>query len=183
MPKKKSKKNQKKRSQQAFVVGREEEAARKRNAEAAKRREFKDMPELEPPTSEDELDLSSEDELDLSSEDKLKQNRVYEIDWKKLKIDWKKLKEVGDAKDAETCKELKHLFHLSMELGVLPSLKKREKRMKYLNTKGDPSRTVAYIWGLADSNKLDWVKGSGDPTPYETYKAKMNQALANVLCP
>ena len=97
------------------------------------------------------------------------------------KIDWKKLKEANDAKDEKTCEELKHLFHISMELGFLPSLKKREKMMNYLNTKGNPRWTDTYIWCLADSNKIDWVKGSSDPTSYETYKAEMNYALANIL--
>ena len=70
-----------------------------------------------------------------------------------------------------------------MELGFLSSLKDREKMMDYLNTKGDPFWTDAYIWCLADSNKIDWVKGSGDPQSYETYKAAMNRALAKVLRP
>lgn len=99
----------------------------------------------------------------------------------KLKI-WKTIEEVQE-EEKKTCEELKHLFYMSMEAGFLPYLKKREKMMEYLNTKGDPFWTAAYIWGLADSNKLDWVKGYGDPTPYETYKAEMNLALANVLRP
>lgn len=95
----------------------------------------------------------------------------------------KKRRERREEKDKETCEELKHLFHMSMELGFLPSLKKREKMMEYLNTKGNPFWTDAYIWCLADSNKIDWVKGYGDPTPYDTYKAQMNRALANILRP
>ncbi len=96
--------------------------------------------------------------------------------------EWKKSEE-GKEEEKKTCEELKHLFHISMELGFLPSLKKREKMMEYLNKKGDPFWTAGYIWSLADSNRLDWVKGSSDPTPYETYKAQMNRALANVVRP
>jgi len=77
---------------------------------------------------------------------------------------WKKSDEVKE-EEKKTCLQLKHLFQISMELGFLPSLKKREKMMDYLNTKGDPLWTAGYIWSLADSNKLDWVKGSSDPTP------------------
>ena len=100
-----------------------------------------------------------------------------------MKISWKKYEEACRAEKEKTCEELKHLFHMSMELGFLPHLKKKEKMMGYLNTKGNPRWTDAYIWSLADSNKIDWVKGSSDPTPYETYKADMNYALANILRP
>ena len=37
--------------------------------------------------------------------------------------------------------------------------------------------------GLANNNKIDWVKGYSDPTPYEKYKKDMNQALAKYLHP
>ena len=32
-------------------------------------------------------------------------------------------------------------------------------------------------------DKINWVKGSDDPTPYEKYKEEMNQALAKILHP
>jgi hypothetical protein len=83
----------------------------------------------------------------------------------------------------KTCDKLKHLFHMAMELDFIHCLKTREKMMNYLNTKGDPDWTAGYIWGLADSNKIDWVKGYGDPTPDEKYKKNMNQALAKYLYP
>jgi hypothetical protein len=182
MTSKRPSKRQKEQSKYCFYVQREKAATRVQREKAAERRKnyiYRDMPGLAPgtpPTSEDELDLSSEDELDLSSEDKLKQIRVYEINWKKLK-------EAGDAKDAETCEKLKNLFHMAMLMGSLPYLKTRKEMMNYLNTQGDPLWTVAHIWCLADSNKIDWVKGSGDPQSYETYKAAMNRALAKVLRP
>ena len=55
--------------------------------------------------------------------------------------------------------------------------------MDYLNRNGDPDWTAGYIWNLADSNKIDWVKGYGDPTPYEEYKKDMNNRLAEILRP
>jgi len=83
----------------------------------------------------------------------------------------------------KTCDKLKHLFHMAMLMGTLPYLKTKEKMMNYLNTKGNPDWTAGYIWCLADSNKIDWVNGYGDPTPYEEYKKAMNQALAKYLHP
>ena len=88
-----------------------------------------------------------------------------------------------EEKDKKTCLQLQHLFHMAMLMQTLPYLKTKEKMMNYLNTSGDTDWTASYIWGLADMNKLDWVKGSSDPTPYETYKAEMNRALAKVLQP
>ena len=86
-----------------------------------------------------------------------------------------------EEKDKKTCLQLQHLFHMAMLMQTLPYLKTKEKMMNYLNTSGDTDWTASYIWGLADMNKLDWVKGYGDPTPYEKYKKDMNQALAKYL--
>ena len=85
--------------------------------------------------------------------------------------------------DKKTCGELQHLFHMAMELSFIHTLKNREAMMDYLNKRGDSDWTAGYIWSLADSNKIDWVKGSSDPTEYETYKAEMNQALAKYVRP
>lgn len=89
----------------------------------------------------------------------------------------------NEAETKKTCLQLQNLFHMAMLMGILPYLKTKEKMMDYLNTRGDKEWTDDYIWTLADMNKLDWVKGSGDPTPYETYKAQMNRALAKVVRP
>jgi len=99
----------------------------------------------------------------------------------KLK-NWKTREEVQEA-DKKTCRELQHLFHMAMELGFIHTLMNREAMMNYLNKRGNPDWTAGYIWSLADSNKIDWVKGSSDPMEYETYKAEMNQSLANYVCP
>ena len=86
-----------------------------------------------------------------------------------------------EEKDKKTCLQLQHLFHMAMLMQTLPYLKTKEKMMNYLNTSGDTDWTASYIWGLANNNKIDWVKGYGDPTPYEKYKKDMNQALAKYL--
>lgn len=86
-----------------------------------------------------------------------------------------------EEKDKKTCQQLQHLFHMAMLMQTLPYLKTKEKMMNYLNTSGDTDWTASYIWGLANNNKIDWVKGYGDPTPYEKYKKDMNQALAKYL--
>lgn len=99
----------------------------------------------------------------------------------KLK-NWKTREEVQEA-DKKTCRELQHLFHMAMELGFIHTLMNREAMMNYLNKRGNPDWTAGYIWSLADSNKIDWVKGSSDPMEYETYKAEMNQSLAKYVGP
>ena len=97
----------------------------------------------------------------------------------KLK-NWKTSEEEQEA-DKKTCLQLQNLFHMAMLMGTLPYLKTKEKMMNYLNTSGDPDWTAGYIWSLANNNKIDWVKGYSDPTPYEKYKKDMNQALAKYL--
>ena len=88
-----------------------------------------------------------------------------------------------EEKDKKTCLQLQNIFHMAMLMGTLPYLKTKEKMMNYLNRSGDPDWTAGYIWGLANNNKIDWVKGYGDPTPYEKYKTDMNEALAKYVRP
>ena len=88
-----------------------------------------------------------------------------------------------EEKDKKTCLQLQNLFHMAMLMGILPYLKTKEKMMDYLNTRGDKEWTDDYIWTLADMNKIGWVKGYDDPTPYEKYKEEMNRALAKILHP
>ena len=57
----------------------------------------------------------------------------------------------------------------------------REKMMNMLNTSGNPTWTAEYILKLATDNKIKWVQGSDDPTPYDTYKKGMNTRLAQIL--
>jgi len=92
-------------------------------------------------------------------------------------------KKRNEAETKKTCLQLQNLFHMAMLMGFLHLLKTKEKMMDYLNTRGDKEWTSDYIWTLADMNKINWVKGSDDPTPYEKYKEKMNQALEKILHP
>ena len=131
--------------------------------------------------------LNSEDIYDNMPElEKINETTKYLMEERekynaKLKI-WKTREEAQEA-DKKTCLQLQHLFHMAMLIGTLPYLKTKEKMMNYLNRSGDPDWTAGYIWSLADSNKIDWVKGSSDPTEYETYKAEMNRALAKYVRP
>tara|TARA_B100000575_G_scaffold48614_1_gene35625 strand:- start:18702 stop:19085 length:384 start_codon:yes stop_codon:yes gene_type:complete len=92
-------------------------------------------------------------------------------------------KKRNEAETKKTCLQLQKLFHMAMLMGFLHLLKTKEKMMDYLNTRGDKEWTSDYIWTLADMNKINWVKGYDDPTPYEKYKEEMNQALAKILHP
>ena len=102
-----------------------------------------------------------------------------ELEWQEM-LEFKKRNE---AETKKTCLQLQNLFHMAMLMGFLHLLKTKEKMMDYLNTRGDKEWTSDYIWTLADMNKINWVKGSDDPTPYEKYKEEMNQALAKILRP
>ena len=92
-------------------------------------------------------------------------------------------KKRNEAETKKTCLQLQHLFHMAMQLDFLHLLKTKEKMMDYLNKRGDEEWTSDYIWTLADMNKINWVKDSDDPRPYEKYKENMNQALAKILHP
>lgn len=102
-----------------------------------------------------------------------------ELEWQEM-LEFKKRNE---AETKKTCLQLQNLFHMAMLMGFLHLLKTKEKMMDYLNTRGDKEWTSDYIWTLADMNKINWVKGSDDPRPYEKYKEEMNQALAKILRP
>jgi len=99
----------------------------------------------------------------------------------KLKI-WKTREEAQEA-DKKTCLQLQNMFHMAMLMGFLPNLNTRTSMMNYLNTRGNPDWDNTYIWSLADSNKIGWVQGYGDPQPYEEYKKNMNNRLAEILRP
>lgn len=103
-----------------------------------------------------------------------------ELDERKEMLEFKRRNE---AETKKTCLQLQNLFHMAMLMGTLPYLKTKEKMMNYLNRSGDPDWTAGYIWSLAYSNKIDWVKGYSDPTPYDEYKKTMNNRLAEILKP
>ena len=95
----------------------------------------------------------------------------------------KEMKKLDEEEDKKTCLQLQQLFHMAMEMGFLPNLNTRTSMMNYLNTRGDHDWDNTYIWSLADSNKINWVKHYDDPRPYEEYKKAMNNRLAEILRP
>lgn len=95
----------------------------------------------------------------------------------------KEMKKQNEEEDKKTCLQLQNMFHMAMLMGFLPNLNTRTSMMNYLNTRGNPDWDNTYIWSLANSNKIDWVHGYGDPRPYEEYKKDMNNRLAEILQP
>ena len=95
----------------------------------------------------------------------------------------KEMKKQDEEEDKKTCLQLQNMFHMAMLMGFLPNLNTRTSMMNYLKTRGDPDWDYTYIWSLANTNKIDWVKGYGDPRPYEEYKKAMNNRLAEILRP
>ena len=92
-------------------------------------------------------------------------------------------KKRNEAETKKTCLQLQNMFHMAMLMGFLPNLNTKTSMMNYLNTRGDKEWTDDYIWVLADMNEIDWVKGYGEPRPYEEYKKAMNNRLAEILRP
>ena len=85
-----------------------------------------------------------------------------------------------------TLLELRKIFHTEMLMMTLHHHNTREKMMRMLNRSKALRKnewTAEYILQLATDNKIEWVKGSDDPTPYEKYKEEMNRALAKILQP
>ena len=85
----------------------------------------------------------------------------------------------------DTCMlhSLQGIFHaqlLSMEL-IKHDTRNKMMNMLKNHHQGNPEWTAEQILKLADDNKIVWVKGSNDPTEYETYKKEMNDRLAEIL--
>ena len=94
-----------------------------------------------------------------------------------------KRKKMALEEEKKTCLQLQNMFHMALLMGFLPNLNTKTSMMNYLHTRGNPDWDDTYILSLADSNKIDWVHGYGDPTPYEEYKKNMNNRLAEILRP
>ena len=50
-----------------------------------------------------------------------------------------------------------------------------------LRSQGRNDWTTEQILKLATDNKIEWVQGYDDPTPYDTYQKQMNDRLAEIL--
>ena len=86
--------------------------------------------------------------------------------------------------EINTLLELKKILHMEMLNMTLHLHNTREKMMRMLNRNKALYKnewTAEYILKLASDNKIDWVKGSDDPEPYDTYKKEMNARLAEIL--
>ena len=85
--------------------------------------------------------------------------------------------------ETQTLYSLKGIFQsqlLSMEL-IKHDTRNKMMHMLKNHPQGNPEWTAEQILKLADNNKIMWVKGSNDPTEYETYKKEMNARLAEIV--
>ena len=85
--------------------------------------------------------------------------------------------------ETQTLYSLQGIFQsqlLSMELIKHDT---RNKMMHMLKThpQGNPEWTTEQILKLADDNKIKWVRGTNDPTDYETYKREMNAMIRRIV--
>ena len=93
-------------------------------------------------------------------------------------------KPMSDSDEINTLLELRKIFHTELLMMTLHHHNTREKMMRMLNRSKALQKnewTAEYILQLATDNKIEWVKGSDDPTPYDTYKKAMNDTLAHIL--
>ena len=114
-------------------------------------------------------------------------NEYYSIDEidELDELDFNNRKKV-EKETKKTLLELKKIFHTELLMMTLHYHNTREKMMRMLNRSKALHKnewTAEYILQLATDNKIEWVKGSDDPTPYEKYKEEMNRALAKILQP
>ena len=86
-----------------------------------------------------------------------------------------------DQGEINTLLELRKIFHTELLMMTLHHHNTREKMMNMLNTAGNPTWTAENILKLATDNKIEWVHGADDLTPYDTYKKQMNSRLAEIL--
>ena len=83
--------------------------------------------------------------------------------------------------EKETLALLTGIFHTQLLTMNLLRCDTQEKMMNMLRSQGRNDWTTEQILKLATDNKIEWVHGSDDPTPYDTYKKAMNARLAQIL--
>tara|TARA_B100001093_G_scaffold504728_1_gene560972 strand:- start:1872 stop:2246 length:375 start_codon:yes stop_codon:yes gene_type:complete len=101
-------------------------------------------------------------------------------------LDFNNRKKANEEETKKTLLELRKIFHTELLMMTLHHHNTREKMMRMLNRSKALQKnewTAEYILQLATDNKIEWVKGSDDPTPYEKYKEVMNRTLAKILHP
>ena len=84
--------------------------------------------------------------------------------------------------EVKTLYTLQRIFHEHLIQMDLHHYNTKEKMMNMLLcSEGGANWTAEYILKLATDNKIKWVQGSTDPTPYDTYQEQMNTRLAEIL--
>ena len=83
--------------------------------------------------------------------------------------------------EKETLALLTGIFHTQLLTMNLLRCDTQEKMMNMLRSQGRNDWTTEQILKLATDNKIEWVQGSDDPTPHDTYKKQMNARLAQIL--
>lgn len=73
------------------------------------------------------------------------------------------------------------IFHKQLLLGTLHYHNTCEKMINMINQNLIFKCTAEQILKVVNDNKINWAKGSDDPTPYDTYKKEMNNRLAEIL--
>jgi hypothetical protein len=69
-----------------------------------------------------------------------------------------------------------HLFSIVLHLYNNETL-----MMGMLRQESGENWTTKQISDLAKNNKIDWPKGTNDPTPYDKYRKNMNNVLYKIL--
>ena len=83
--------------------------------------------------------------------------------------------------EKETLALLTGIFHTQLLTMNIIQCDTQEKMMNMLRSQGRNDWTTEQILKLATNNKIKWVQGSDDPTPYDTYQKQMNDRLAEIL--
>ena len=83
--------------------------------------------------------------------------------------------------EKETLALLTGIFHTQLLTMNIIYCNTQEKMMNMLRSQGRNDWTTEQILKLATDNKIEWVQGSDDPTPHDTYKKQMNARLAEIL--
>ena len=85
------------------------------------------------------------------------------------------------SQETQTLYTLRRIFHEHLLLMNLHHYNTKEKMMNMLCSEGSANWTTEQILNLAVNNKIKWIKGSSDPTPYDIYVKSMNTRLAEIL--
>ena len=77
--------------------------------------------------------------------------------------------------------ELLHIFHTHLLAMDLHLYKIEKKMMDMLRKESGKDWSTNLILNLAESNKIEWIRGLNDPLDPEKYQKVMNHRLAEIL--